>query len=151
MSRYAEILGRFKYIHCTVLLAVLVVAFSSCGMPFSYGFDGVWDEEDGDPSPPTVEPTLITVQGEEFTLAWNESLTTEYRVYQRPHGSAVWALLATVTDVSQLTIDTGMLPYGEYDFAVTAVGEGSESGFHTSLDGTADPSCGWYLEWVPEA
>jgi hypothetical protein len=118
-------------------------------MPFLYGFDDVWKDEDGG-SVEEPGPALIVVQNSEFTMTWNEGVgADEYRVYQRERGSGEWSLLESVVGVPELTVNDSMLSYGEYEFAVTTVQDGVESGFHTSLDKTADPATGWYLSWEP--
>ena len=71
-------------------------------------------------------------------------------MYQRPHEGTTWNYLASTPGTAELVVDTGMIPHGDYEFAVTAVDAlDRESGFHTSLDATANPAGGWYLHWGP--
>lgn len=99
-----------------------------------------------------------TISGTSFTLAWDPSTTTSttdpvasYNVYYRTHGTYPWTLLGNTGSVTEsFEVTTSILAHGSYDFAVTAVAEsGTESDPHTSLDNSADPQCGWYVEWVP--
>ena len=50
---------------------------------------------------------------------------------------------------SECIINDEIMDYGVYDFAVSAVSEqGNESAFHSSLDSTANPFTGWYINWI---
>ena len=49
---------------------------------------------------------------------------------------------------AEATVTTDDLVHGSYEFAVSSVSlTGMESELHTSLDETADPTTGWYLDW----
>lgn len=96
----------------------------------------------------------IELAEDSFTLAWedesDEDVTEEYRVYVRNHGEQEWTFLCTVppAEEPQLTVNVDLLSYGSYEFAVSEVVEGDESDLHTSLDDSAQPSWGWYLNWT---
>ena len=106
------------------------------------------------------DPLSILIQGDHFTLAWDDDFSSiagnanravSYRVYYRPHGSYYWRFLdETVASGSpRLIISSEYLDFGIYDFGVSAInGSGSESSIHSSLDNTADPFCGWYINWI---
>jgi len=48
---------------------------------------------------------------------------------------------------SEYTVSYPELQYGVYEFAVTAMYSTGESDYHTSLDTTAQPDVGWFLDW----
>ncbi|MBN2658914.1 MAG: fibronectin type III domain-containing protein [Spirochaetales bacterium] len=89
--------------------------------------------------------------GPDFTISWDsEDLSADhYRVYYREHGSFNWVLLGISDSGMDLdfTIDNTMLAYGTYDFAVSSVSGDHESEFHSSMDDTAVPATGWYINW----
>jgi len=97
------------------------------------------------------EATKLSASGEEFSLVWNDDASAAtYNVYKRVHGDDKWTVLAAKVVSTTLIITTSMLPYGAYEFAVSYVSvDGVESILHTSLDATADPDTGWFLEWAP--
>jgi hypothetical protein len=99
---------------------------------------------------PTLEP--LTSSAAQITLEWDAppEAVTSYDVYSRSHGASLWQVLGSVSAVPQpeYTILHSALGNGEYDFAVVAVNDqGDRSDYHTSLDPTAQPDTGWYLEW----
>ena len=108
----------------------------------------------------TSDALEIVVKGNQFTLAWdpggpvipnNPGRVAAYNVYYRDHGSYYWRYLATIEDPNnpECLITDKDIDYGVYDFAVSAVGaDGGVSAFHSSLDRTADPICGWYINWI---
>jgi hypothetical protein len=103
------------------------------------------------PAPP-VDTQAITSSAAQITLQWTASsdAITGYDVYYRAHGTASWILLgqAAVDPTPQYTILHSILGNGSFDFAIDAVNAYEvKSGLHTSLDATAQPSTGWYLEW----
>lgn len=93
----------------------------------------------------------ISITEENFTVSWSNSETTadSYKIYYRAHGSSDWIYLSTTASGSVLeyTIDQSILPYGTYDIAVSTVTGSLESELHTSMDDTASPSTGWYIDW----
>ena len=106
------------------------------------------------PSPDPALPQLLVVRGENFTLAWDggPEPVAEYRAYTRQHGTVEWTQIAAGLEAASISIDTTILAYGVYEFAVSSVAaDGTESDLHTSLDPTADPGTGWYLSWEAEA
>ncbi len=108
----------------------------------------------------TNESMEIIVKGSSFTLAWdsggpdipnNPNSAVQYKVYYRNHGSYYWRLLMEIENSgsSECIINDEIMDYGVYDFAVSAVSEqGNESAFHSSLDSTANPFTGWYINWI---
>jgi hypothetical protein len=116
------------------------------------GFGGGGDT--GDTEDPVVSNAVaIPVAGTSFTLAWDAATgdVDEYEVFFRDHGSDEWVLLGTADAVADPTFDVtdSILAYGNYDFAVRAVLiDGNTTEYHTSLDSTADPNDGWYIEWT---
>ena len=95
----------------------------------------------------------IEITDESFTIAWDpdpeNTSPDEYRMYFRSRGSDSWTLLSDVEPQTEpsFTIDQTRLSYGIYEFAVSAVAGGIESELHTSMDDTADPVSGWYVDW----
>lgn len=133
---------RGKYL-ILVLLVFSLTAFSSCKMVMG-----------------TDESLEIVIKGSSFTLAWDPggpeipndpNRAVRYNVYYRVHGSSSWYLLIKIESSGspECLITNEYIDYGRYDFAVSAVSEqGSESAFHSSLDRTANPFCGWYINWI---
>ena len=99
----------------------------------------------------------IAVSSDSFTVVWNQPedpntgdplAVDGYRFYYREHGTYQWThLVDTGAAETEYTVTTSVLPYGEYDFAVSSVSSGEESELHTSYDDTAVPSYGWYIDW----
>lgn len=94
----------------------------------------------------------ISVTGVSFTIAWDydtPSTVDDYRIYYREHGTFVWMYLGSTGSGSILeyTIENSALAYGVYDIAVSSVSGSHESEFHTSMDDSAVPSTGWYIDW----
>ena len=96
----------------------------------------------------------IEIADDEFTVAWDsdpaDPTPEEYRMYYRHRGEYDWVLLSSVfaQPEPQFTVSRDILSYGTYEFAVSAVAGGSESDLHTSMDDTADPESGWYVDWL---
>lgn len=100
-------------------------------------------------------PKAIPITAPQVTLAWDPpasgaSNVTSYIVSFRIHGTTSWTTLATIPAVPQpsYTVLYSAVGAGSFDFGVTAVSStGVDSAEHTSLDATADPTTGWYLNW----
>jgi hypothetical protein len=123
---------------------LMLVTLAGCGNPLA--------PDDSSPGVFGPRPARIELTDAAFTLVWDEPQTqvAEYRIYYRPHRRRRWTLLADGLPQPSLTVDTSVMEAGAYEFAVSYVcTEGSESVKHTSLDATADPGVGWYLEWNP--
>ena len=105
------------------------------------------------------EAVQIQVKSTDFTIAWDSSdyivigsaAINSYRIYYRNHGENRWKFLDEIANIGncEYKIMNSVLDYGIYDFAVSSVNkEGAESDLHTSLDTTADPVTGWYINWI---
>ena len=104
---------------------------------------------------PGGEVRMKTSIESEITLEWSPSSSSvkSYRIYYRDHGAVFWIFLDEIPEIAapQYTININDIGAGSYDFGVSAVGlDDQESGLHTSLDVTADPSTGWFLSWTEE-
>jgi hypothetical protein len=109
---------------------------------------------------PTSGVFPITVRSLRITLEWDPPtqqfpspslLVSRYRVYFRPHGSYSWQLIKEIpaTGSPSLQLEHADFGDGSFDFAVSAItASGGESPFHTSLDASADPYGGWFLNWI---
>jgi hypothetical protein len=158
-----------KRIKNAVILMSLFLTFSicflSCQNPFSWYLNQGGEtedlQEDADGDDPLEEPeedpdlSKISLQRDSFTLAWDPpegETVTGYKVYFRVHGETEWTELDQIAgDTPSYTVSYPELDYGEYDFAVTSIHSGEESAYHTSLDTTAMPESGWYLDWQAES
>lgn len=125
----------------------IVVLLGSCAQPFDFNNDNPVDD-----SPAEDDPVALTIEADSFTVAWDSVSgdVTGYKVFYRPHGGNVWTELGQVdgADATTFEVSSSDLDHGTYDFAVSAVIEGGDTtDYHTSLDTTADPETGWYLEW----
>ena len=107
-----------------------------------------------------AKPLQVFVKGESFSLLWdddanlipnNPGKAVSYNIFYRVHGDLDWQLLSKIDADSRpgINISNEDLSYGVYDFGVSSVGvSGEESDIHSSLDNTADPFCGWYINWI---
>lgn len=88
-----------------------------------------------------------------FSIVWDpdsqSGIPDSYRMYFRSRGDEPWNLLSEVVpDIEPaFTISQDNLSYGIYEFAVSAVAGGIESDLHTSMDDTASPGTGWFVDW----
>ncbi len=100
--------------------------------------------------------TRIPVTGP-FTVAWDPAPSEPddpiayYQVHVHRRDTFAWVHLGdTEGPLPTFDVTAQMLEPGRYDFAVIAVTDsGLESDHHTSLDDTADPATGWYVDWDP--
>jgi hypothetical protein len=130
----------------SVLVGSIVVAlFSGCAM-----HDPDFFEEF------VINGQAIEVHSQQdtVTIAWDPPATPvqAYRIYYREHGDVVWIYLDEVsaTGSPEYVLHISQFGEGSYDFGVSAVDPSdTESDIHTSLDITADPTTGWYLNWSP--
>ena len=157
--KYTIRLRPVRAIVYSFFLVAALAMLGSCGMPFDWSLDlpddwsidGGADDPPTDPVPPESQPQVIVITADHFTLYWDDSAdpVTEYRVYQRAHGGSEWTLLTGGLASPEVTVTQVDLLYGMYEFAVSSVSvDGVESELHTSLDETADPGTGWYLDWT---
>ena len=143
-----------------------------CALPDMVAFDEIGLSVDGDGAQavPAAEdadtialggggdlegPVLIPKAATFFTLSWvpPEGSVTAYRIYYSAHGTDEWTLLDEVEAVAapSYEIESGQIPAGEYDFAVTSVdAAGAESEKHSSLEPTEGFPNGWYVDWDPQ-
>ncbi len=98
--------------------------------------------------------TPIRITTERFTIEWDpppsDTDFDRYHIYYRPRGTWDWIPLTELSaaDGPRLSMDASLLPYGTYEIAVSSSYLGAESDLHSSMDDTADPATGWYVEWI---
>jgi len=95
----------------------------------------------------------IPVSADSFTISWDYDSVTEvdeYRIYYREHNSFIWTFLGSTVSgsVLEFTIDQNILAFGAYDLAVSSVAGAVESELHSSMDDSAVPATGWYIDWA---
>ena len=107
-------------------------------------------------------PTELIVNQQFFSLQWDfsgtdlsddQADTSTFRLYYRDHGTFKWYYLSEIptSDEGWFFISEEQLDYGVYDFAVSYINkEGIESELHTSLEPSAKPMSGWYVNWYFE-
>ena len=103
-------------------------------------------------------PIEIVIKSDRLLLEWDPPSSAglaadpaNYRIYHREPGSSGWNLLADIsaTNEPSFHIGTDILAYGRYEFAVSAVDiDKHASTLHTSIDHTAYPTTGWYVNWI---
>ncbi len=97
----------------------------------------------------------IEITEETFTILWDldpqSGIPDTYRMYFRNRGEEPWSLLSEVVpDIEPaFTITQDNLSFGIYEFAVSVIVGGVESDLHTSMDDTASPGTGWFVDWLP--
>jgi hypothetical protein len=93
----------------------------------------------------------VLMNQESFTISWDydDTAADEYRIYYRTHGTYLWNYLGTTGSgsIQSFSIDQSLLSYGVYDLAVSTVIGEEESELHSSMDDTAIPATGWYIDW----
>ena len=105
-------------------------------------------------------PVWVTHVGPSAALGWDNpnvaalpetpSAVSYFEVYYRRYGRREWRELGT-TENAETTISftNTDLPYGQYEFAVSAVtNDGKRSELHLSSDFDAWPTGGWYFNWI---
>ncbi len=131
-----------------LLVVFIIFSLSSCkfiaNMDFHFG------------------PTEIVVNQQFFSLQWDfpgvdpeidQLDASSFRIYYREHGTFKWYYLSEIPSSNEgsFFISEEQLDYGVYDFAVSYINkEGMESELHTSLDSSANPISGWYINWYFE-
>ena len=99
------------------------------------------------------QATRYEIGGDSFTFEWDPPADapslTGYNVYSRQRGSASWVYLAQAGAATpSIQVTTAILAHGLYEFAVQSVySGGGVSELHTSLDTSAAPATGWYVDW----
>ena len=153
MQNMAKISFKRSYrrsaVNISIIISVLLILISlaSCRMPL--------DSFPGKPAPLSfTEPgERIEITEDTFTIAWDPDpqggIPDSYRMYFRSLGNETWSLLSEVVpDMEPMfTITQDNLSFGIYEFAVSAVVGGIESDLHTSMDKTASPGTGWFVDW----
>jgi len=99
-----------------------------------------------------ADQEMITTSADPLVLVWDLPPTpvASFGVYYRVHGTSDWTELAVISAVAQPSypVTHAAVGAGEYDFAVVSIdATGNRSTFHSSLDASADPSTGWYVQW----
>ncbi len=131
----------------------LFLLFVNCALP---DFEEFSDEATAGAAGQKVGlPQEVSIGSEEITLTWDPppSSIKEYKVLYRDHGTTGWTEKAVIPAVPsppppEYTFYNADLGNGAFDFAVLAVdNDDNESAIHSSLDGTASPSSGWYIIW----
>jgi len=104
-------------------------------------------------------PMEVFISGDYFMIAWDhrsaeyvyeEENTSYFKVYYREHGTLKWKFLSDYPheEEPQFLISRNLLNFGVYDFGVSYVNKkGFESPMHSSLEVTASPVVGWYVNW----
>ncbi|MCK4517057.1 MAG: fibronectin type III domain-containing protein [Spirochaetaceae bacterium] len=157
--KYTIRLRPVRAIVYSFFLVATLAMLGSCGMPFDWSLDlpddwsvdGGADDPPTEPVPPESQPQVIVIAADHFTLFWDTppDAASEYRVYHRIHGGSEWQLLTSGLASPEATVTQTDLEFGMYEFAVSSVSmDGVESDLHSSLDETADPGTGWYLDWI---
>ncbi len=143
------------------VLIMLALLLTGCAQPLDFDFndndssseDDESNSDDHDSSDPDdSDAVAVAVSGESFTLAWDPASgdITAYEVFYRSRGDSAWSELgeAPVSSEPSYEVSNSELSYGMYEFAVRAKLEGGDAtDYHTSLDSTADPESGWYVDW----
>ena len=145
---------------------LLVITINGCALPFLAELDSAnstGSRSDDSEMPDGnngsgLEPLMIPVTGESFTVAWDTSSSSvdQYLLYYRPRGETHWHALSAVdageAEGGSVTfeVDKDVLEVGPgaYEFAVSSVYDGEESELHTSLCEEAEPDRGWYVSWA---
>lgn len=99
------------------------------------------------------DAVAIAVAAESFMLAWDPATgdVSSYEVFYRSRGTDSWTRLANVSasDSPSYQVSSSELGFGSYEFAVRAsYSAGDVSEYHTSLDSSAQPNSGWYIDWT---
>jgi hypothetical protein len=144
MTNTTKFISRHKVLLFFAQIAIIWLALG-CQSPLS--FDLSYKRAN-----PETNPQKVAVSGASFTLAWDDDPlgTSTYSVYSRPHGGSLWTPVKKGLTSPSLAITSALLSYGSYEFAVSRVSIDSvESTLLTSLDASAIPSTGWYMEWTP--
>jgi hypothetical protein len=139
----------FRTFWILLFIATLLGSSSSCSLYVLQNLD-LPEEDTQDPST-GAEKVLCT--DEQVILAWDppSSEISTYKIFYRTHESGSWTLFDEIPadDNPQYVLYHADFGNGDFDFGVVAVdAEAAESAMHTSLDETAQPSCGWFLSWI---
>lgn len=140
-----DIITNMRKKYLTIFLLIAIVTLSSCKLIASMNIN--------------FGPTEIIVNQQFFSLQWdsscndltdNQADTSTFRLHYRNHGTFKWYYLSDIPASKEgwFFISEEQLDYGVYDFAVSYINkEGIESELHTSLDASAKPMSGWYVNW----
>ena len=86
------------------------------------------------------EYKVFNIYTDSITLEWDGE-SRIYNVYYKIHLSNDWVFIAQVEDNSIIVNKIGT---GKFDFGVS---NGDSQEIHSSLDNTAIPENGWYINW----
>lgn len=93
--------------------------------------------------------SVYEINTSSFTATWDYSGDVDsFNVYYRIHGENSWTLLDTTADQEYQIAYSDLRNAEFHDIAVTAIYEGKESAIHHSMDDSAIPATGWYIEWI---
>jgi hypothetical protein len=143
MKSSTKLVSRHKVLRLIVRIAIISLVVG-CQNPIT--FDLSYKKANAE-----SKPQKVAISGSSFTLAWDDEPlgTSTYSVYTRPHGGSLWAPVVKGLASPSLVVTNALLPYGSYEFAVSRVSaDGVESTLLTSLDASAIPDTGWYIEWT---
>ena len=143
MKHSAKTNSRINVFHLIIQIGIIMFIFG-CQNPLTFKFA---------PPPEHTKSQIqkVAVSGSQFTLAWDDDALgpDTFSVYARPFGESQWKSIAKGVTSYSLTITSRLLSFGNYEFAVSRVSvDGTESNLLTSLDASAIPNTGWYLEWT---
>ena len=107
-----------------------------------------------------IMPQMIKITSAQVTIAWDNPVInlrngpfsiTHYNIYYKEHHNWTWIYLDSIeySETPEYTLYHEVIGNGMYDIAVSAVYSNStESAYHSNLDQTATPFCGWYIYWI---
>ncbi len=94
----------------------------------------------------------IVINEDNFTIGWEADSPSDdnYRIYARQRGEYDWNFIQEIPAAPNpsFEINTSILSYGIWEFAVSSIDNGIESELHTSMDNNAVPASGWYIDWI---
>ncbi len=144
-------LARIVRASTAIVVAIALSALTGCSFPNFGNLFPSSSQGQTDPTPtqPPVDSNATLITADQITLQWDPPTETpdHYDVFYRIHGASDWSELGQASQ-ADYTVLHSTLGNGQFDFAVASVNtQNVSSGLHSSLDQTAIPSTGWYVEW----